>query len=111
MSSWPGRNHGAPPFDGLLCAEILEHLTPGDGLDLLTRAAKLCKPGAMLCVTVPIEGGTRAVYPGHISSFSQADLCALIDQAGFTRTDIDWLPHDTEWDCVQPIWLMVTARA
>ena len=73
------------PYDGVLCCELLEHLTPKKGRQLLGEIREDMKPGAMLCVTVPKAGGSREKYPGHIRSFTAMDLMACLRNAGFTK--------------------------
>jgi hypothetical protein len=91
-------------LDGALCCEVLEHLNDKDGREILSDLKRVMKPGAMLCVTVPWESGSRAVYPGHIRQFSWALLGKELREAGFTldeKLSID----------IKGIWLMAVCHA
>ena len=102
-SSWPP--DVMPRFDGALVAEVLEHLTPEDGLSLLRRVKAACRPGALVVVTVPNVGGSRADYPGHLRWFSSVDLDQLLQEAGFPLA-----AHSTI-AATNPIWLMAVCHA
>jgi hypothetical protein len=71
---------------------------------MLCDIKRVLKPGAMLCVTVPLKGGSREVYPGHIRSFTLADIVAEVREAGFT---VDERATRT----IKDIWAMVVADA
>jgi 2-polyprenyl-3-methyl-5-hydroxy-6-metoxy-1,4-benzoquinol methylase len=94
---------GKAVYDGALCCEVLEHLTPETGLALLKQIRAACKPGAMVCVTVPDEHGSRATYPGHISYFGHGELCDVLLKTGFRPTVTS--------DRLGTIWLMGLAYA
>lgn len=93
-------------FDGALCCEVLEHLTPEEGHKVLCDIKRVLKPGAMLCVTVPNQAGPRAAYPGHVREFTVAELARTVADAGFTITDGDAIGGK-----VIPVWFMAVARA
>lgn len=95
----------AGPFDGALCCEVLEHLTPDDGLALLTQIKAACKPGAMVCLTVPYDLGTRADYPGHVRRFHDNTFLTLIEAAGLSLMGYQAIPQG------EPIWLMAVCHA
>lgn len=106
--SWP-LDFDLPPitaghFDGALCCEVLEHLKDAEAKRVLTHIREALKPGAMLCVTVPYEKGSRAEYPGHIRRFSWASLGASLRAAGFTLAE----SRTTD---IKGIWLMAVCYA
>lgn len=90
QNRWPMMGYLTTPkpeaqFDGALCCEVLEHLTPQDTYTVLCNIKRVLKPGAMLCVTVPTSHGSRAAYPGHVTMFSALGIADLVEMAGFTR--------------------------
>jgi predicted SAM-dependent methyltransferase len=91
-------------YDGALCCEVLEHMAPEDGHKILRDIKRVLKTGAMLCVTVPWESGSRAVYPGHITMFSWALLGKMLREAGFTLDE----KQSTD---IKGIWLMAVCHA
>jgi 2-polyprenyl-3-methyl-5-hydroxy-6-metoxy-1,4-benzoquinol methylase len=104
---WPMRYSCAiptGPYSGALCCEVLEHMDAQLGQWVLGEIKDNLKKGGMLCVTVPLKGGSREVYPGHIRSFTLADIVAEVRRAGFT---VDERATRTILD----IWAMVVADA
>jgi 2-polyprenyl-3-methyl-5-hydroxy-6-metoxy-1,4-benzoquinol methylase len=101
-------NKTEPPheYDGALCCEVLEHMTPEEGHQVLCNIKRVLKPGGMLCVTVPNQAGPRATYPGHIREFTVAELARTITDAGFTVKDGDAIGGK-----IIPVWFMAVARA
>jgi SAM-dependent methyltransferase len=100
-------------FDGALCCEVLEHLTPEAGLALLKQIKTACKPGARVCVTVPCCDGSRAHYPGHIRLFEQEAIELVIKKSGLR---LDWCggvftPGVFTTYPAPPIWWMVSCHA
>jgi cyclopropane fatty-acyl-phospholipid synthase-like methyltransferase len=100
-------------YDSALCCEVLEHLTPEAGLALLKQIKTACKPGAMVCVTVPCCDGSRAHYPGHIRLFEQEAIELVIKKSGLR---LDWCggvftPGVFTTYPAPPIWWMVSCHA
>lgn len=93
-------------YDGVLCCEVLEHLSAEDGHDALCRIREAMKPGGMLCVTVPHAAGPRATYPGHVRQFTASELKHTLNAAGFVVDD-----GDTIGGKDVPVWLMALAHA
>jgi 2-polyprenyl-3-methyl-5-hydroxy-6-metoxy-1,4-benzoquinol methylase len=93
-------------YDGALCCEVLEHLTPDAGHQVLCDIKRVLKPGAMLCVTVPNVAGPRATYPGHIREFDISQFARTVADAGFTIEDGDAIGGK-----IIPVWFMAVARA
>jgi 2-polyprenyl-3-methyl-5-hydroxy-6-metoxy-1,4-benzoquinol methylase len=93
-------------YDGALCCEVLEHMTPDEGHKVLCDIKRVLKPGAMLCVTVPNQAGPRAAYPGHVREFTVAELARTVADAGFTIEDGDAIGGK-----IIPVWFMAVARA
>jgi glycosyltransferase involved in cell wall biosynthesis len=76
-------------FDSALCVNVLEYLDdPGPVLDSLRS---VLKPGGSLIVLVP-QGkslyGTIDQTLGHRRRFDEAELRALLEQHGFTVTEV-----------------------
>jgi glycosyltransferase involved in cell wall biosynthesis len=76
-------------FDSALCVNVLEYLDdPGPVLDSLRS---VLKPGGSLIVLVP-QGkslyGTIDQTLGHRRRFDEAELRALLEQRGFTVTEV-----------------------
>lgn len=90
------------PVDGALCCEVLEHMTPDDGANVLKQIHAALKPGAMLCVTVPKAMGPRGVYPGHITMFRPSTIKKAVAEAGFLVLAAHHIGNG---------WLMVEAYA
>lgn len=85
---WPlyeAHNWTTLDYDGALCCEVLEHLTPEEGERVLLDIKRALKPGAMICATVPCAGGSRDMYPGHIRSFDEFALRDELDRLGFGK--------------------------
>lgn len=93
-------------YDGALCCEVLEHMTPEVGHSVLREIHDGLKPGAMLCVTVPNQAGPRATYPGHVREFTIAELARTVTDAGFTIEDGDAIGGK-----IIPVWFMAVCRA
>ena len=86
---------GEEQFDGLVCGEVLEHVTPQAGGD---RAAvkefhRVLKQGAPCVVSVPFNPAlwdNSDVWAKHVKRYTESDLVNLFEQAGFaieqTRT-------------------------
>lgn len=110
-AEWPLTGHVLIPdgklYDGALCCEVLEHLTPEDGHKVLCDIKARLKPGALLCVTVPAEGRSREKYPGHIRSFGAWTLINAVKDAGFTLTGESRVVPEIP----DTIWLMAVAHA
>ena len=93
-------------YDCALCCEVLEHLTPEEGHAALVAIKAVLKPKGFLCVTVPYRGGSRAIYPGHIRTFSKTSLMNDVRAAGFRGvSEYTIAPY------AYPIWICATARA
>ena len=78
-------------YTGALCCEVLEHVSPSDGLQILSNIKQACAPGAMICVTVPFSGGSRATYPGHIQKFTGDSLRAMLINAGLGEPRLSFI--------------------
>lgn len=84
--------------DFMHCSFVLEHLI--DPFDALHRMWKMLRPGGILCIVTPNEFNPyqvrmREMYgytpysPEHINYFSQINIQALLDKAGFEILDIE----------------------
>jgi len=86
----PFRNHC---FDGVICAEVLEHLPEQDSA--ISELRRVLKPGKMLAISVPrylpericwaISREYRTTENGHIRIYKKNELSDLIEKKGFKR--------------------------
>lgn len=69
------RRFGGPgqPFDGLLCAHVIEHLPPGQARSVLSTYLDKVKPGSTVMLVTPQARGYQA-DPTHVHHY---DLPAL----------------------------------
>ena len=94
-------------YDGALCCEVLEHLTPEEGRKVLCDLKRVMRPGAMLCVTVPKPDGTRWVYPGHITPYNTVQIAHAVKHAGFKGVQVSLFSGGV----VDNPWIYVVANA
>ena len=104
-TEWP---EAGERFDGVLLCEVLEHMNPHDGAGLMVRALTCCTPGALVCVTVPSAGGSRAEYPGHVRKFTADSLRVDMINAGTTEPRLSFIQPDPD---EHAIWIMGVAHA
>ena len=92
----------APDSDVATCVELLEHLTPTEGRDLLVEAERVIKPGGTLLLTTPDYGGAWPILEWilnrasavsyedqHITHFTRSSLKLFLEQAGFEDVNIE----------------------
>ena len=75
-------------FDGLICGEVLEHVTPEEGGDgaALGEFYRVLKAGAPACVSVPLNPALwdhSDEWAGHVKRYRRDELCALFADRGF----------------------------
>ena len=75
-------------FDGLVCGEVLEHVTPEDGGDsaAVGEFHRVVKPGAPCVVSVPFNPDlwdNSDVWARHVKRYTKPGLVALFEGAGF----------------------------
>lgn len=99
----PGRlPYADGEFDVATCIELLEHLTPDDGLTLLREARRVIAPGGRLLLSTPDYGGGWPVLEWlvnrlggvsyedqHITHFTRARLAVLLERAGFADVAVE----------------------
>jgi 2-polyprenyl-3-methyl-5-hydroxy-6-metoxy-1,4-benzoquinol methylase len=89
-------------FDVATCIELLEHLTPAEGRDLLVEAKRVIRPGGTLLLTTPDYGGAWPVLEWvlnrrgdvsyedqHITHFTKSRLKLFLEQAGFEDVKVE----------------------
>lgn len=92
-----------PPFDGIYCLEVVEHLYPQQAEDTLRLFARAARPGAVLFVTTP---NAHSAWPAiewtldrlklvptlaaaqHLTSFSARSLRDACTRAGWTVEEV-----------------------
>jgi 2-polyprenyl-3-methyl-5-hydroxy-6-metoxy-1,4-benzoquinol methylase len=72
--------HG--PFDIATSFEVIEHMEPADGLNLLKGIHACLKPGGVLYLSTPVFDGLAAA--NHIHEYLVPELKDVINAAGFT---------------------------
>ena len=75
-------------FDGLVCGEVLEHLSSAQGGDVaaLKGFHRVLKPGAPCVVSVPLNPALwdhSDEWAGHVKRYTREDLAALFTAQGF----------------------------
>jgi glycosyltransferase involved in cell wall biosynthesis/precorrin-6B methylase 2 len=77
------------PFDTVLCVNVLEYVK--DPAEVIDSASRVLKPGGSIIVLAP-QGqslyGTLDKTLGHVRRFNRPELLALLEQHGFTATQI-----------------------
>jgi len=61
------------PFDTLLLSHVLEHTTPEEGRDLVTKYLPLVRPGGRVFLITPQSAGQRS-DPSHVRLLDRAEL-------------------------------------
>jgi SAM-dependent methyltransferase len=69
------------PFDALLFAHVLEHMTRADAAALVAQWLPQLRPGGKLLLITPQEAGFRS-DPSHVEFMDFAALHALLDAVG-----------------------------
>ncbi len=81
------------PYDTVVLAEVLEHVTEKPGQEILVRAWSLVAPGGRLVVSVPNEN--LIPHTNHLRQFDLEGLCTLLAPFGepqpVTRQPYKWL--------------------
>ena len=89
-------------FDVATCVELLEHLTPTEGRELLIEAKRVIKPAGTLLLTTPDYGGAWPLLEWilnrasavsyedqHITHYTKSSLKLFLEQAGFKDVKVD----------------------
>lgn len=76
-------------FDGLVCGEVLEHVTPEQGGDETAVAGfhRVLKPGGICIASVPLNPRLwdhSDVWAGHVRRYRRAELSELFERHGLT---------------------------
>lgn len=74
------------PFDSLLFAHVVEHMTRDDALTLVNTYVRHLRPGGSVLFICPQERGF-ATDPTHVEFFDGTALVRLARDAGLTATD------------------------
>jgi 2-polyprenyl-3-methyl-5-hydroxy-6-metoxy-1,4-benzoquinol methylase len=74
-------------FDAITCFEVIEHLTPGMGLDLLRHAYRLLAPKGRLFVSTPNVYHPMSFWSDstHITPYRIRHLAGWMGTVGFIR--------------------------
>jgi 2-polyprenyl-3-methyl-5-hydroxy-6-metoxy-1,4-benzoquinol methylase len=68
------------PFDVAVCFEVIEHMSPADGLKMLENINFLLRPGGVLYLSTPVFNGSAAA--NHIHEYTIPEL-----HKAFTNTN------------------------
>jgi SAM-dependent methyltransferase len=79
--AFAGSPDAAQPFDALLFAHVLEHMTRIDAAALLGQWMRHLRPGGKVVLITPQEAGFRS-DPSHVEFLDFAALRALLADAG-----------------------------
>jgi SAM-dependent methyltransferase len=69
------------PFDAMVMAHVLEHLTQADGDALVARYLPLVRPGGRVVIITPQERGQRSDAT-HVRFVDRADVAAMCGRLG-----------------------------
>ena len=80
-------------FDGLVCGEVLEHVTEDQGGDLaaLREFMRVLKPGAPCVATVPLSPklwDRSDEWAGHVKRYGRKEFISLFSDNGFDVEDV-----------------------
>jgi len=75
------------PFDAIACFEVVEHLTPGMGLDLFAQTFRLLAPKGRLFVSTPNVYHPMSFWSDstHITPYRIRHLAGWMGTVGFNR--------------------------
>ena len=89
-------------FDVATCVELLEHLTPTEGQELLLEAKRVITPDGVLLLSTPDYGGAwpalewilnrrgEVSYEDqHITHYTKSSLKLFLEQAGFEDVKVE----------------------
>lgn len=85
---------GPGAFDGIFCAQVIEHLAPGAVWKLVQACAVALKTGGIVVFETPnpeclaIFATHFYVDPSHTRPVPPALLCFYLEEAGFGRIDV-----------------------
>ena len=83
----------AGSFDGLICGEVLEHVTPQQGGDEAAVAGfhRVLKPGGLCVVSVPLNPRLwdhSDEWAGHVKRYTREGVVELFEKRGFVVENI-----------------------
>ncbi|WP_051669494.1 class I SAM-dependent methyltransferase [Bryobacter aggregatus] len=85
---------GPGSFDGIFCAQVIEHLPPAKVWALVKACATALKPGGVIVFETPnpeclaIFATHFYIDPSHTRPVPPALLCFYLEEAGFGRIDV-----------------------
>ena len=85
---------GPGSFDGIFCAQVIEHLAPGMVWKLVQACGRALRPGGVVVFETPnpeclaIFATHFYVDPSHTRPVPPALLCFYLEEAGFGRLDV-----------------------
>lgn len=86
---------GPGSFDGVFCAQVIEHLPPADVWRLVKAASAALKPGGVIVLETP-NPECLAIFathfyldPSHTRPVPPALLAFYLEEAGFGRIDVE----------------------
>jgi SAM-dependent methyltransferase len=94
--------HVPEMFDCIFLKDVLEHIPPGEHIEVLRYLAGKLRPDGCLVLRVPNANSTFATRhlfndPTHFRSYSEHSLRSELEQTGFSRIEIHgddvWVPQ------------------
>ncbi len=86
---------GPSAFDGVFCAQVIEHLPPAAVWKLVEACSKALRPGGVIVFETPnpeclaIFATHFFVDPSHTRPVPPALLCFYLEEAGFGRIEVN----------------------
>lgn len=70
-------------FDNVICAEMIEHVTPDLALPLVRECHRVLKPGGIFFLSTPNAQNRLQKAPDHYIEYSVSDVHQFLAQTGF----------------------------
>lgn len=86
---------GPAAYDGIFCAQVIEHMPPAQVWQLVEACAKALRPGGVILFETP-NPECLAIFathfyldPSHTRPVPPALLCFYLEEAGFGRLEVE----------------------
>jgi len=89
------------PFDVVISADTLEHLTKPDGIDYFQQLVDAVATNGIIVMTVPTPNHHNKTHKYHLYEWSRGELLNLVEDSGLLILDeFTLFSHKREWDAV-----------